>query len=481
MSEYKLFVQRIGLVGITNILVAISSLILLPILTKNFSIGEYGIWVQITTTIGLMPNIATLGLPYTMVRFLSAEKDENRIREGFYSISAVVLVSTFIISVLMFIFAQNIANGILGGDVQLAMVLAVIIFFACLNAFLLNYFRTFQQMKRYSIFLLIQTYLGVFIVSYFALMGFSIYTAALGLLAANITTLIVMLPFIISNIGFKIPKFSNMREYLSFGLPTVPSNLSYWITDSSDRYVIGIFLGTAFVGYYSPGYTLGNIIMLILAPFTLLLPSVLPKYYEDNNMEQVDVFLKYSLKYFLLVAIPSAVGLSLLSKPILNILTTTEIAANGYLITPFVALSAILIGIYGITSNILVLEKKTKIIGTVWIICAILNLGLNIIMVPYLGILGAAAVTLISYVVAFSIMLYYSNKFFTFDFNVKFIIKSIISSILIAVIIILSRPEGILNIAIVVVVCAAVYFASIILLKGVEKSEFKFFKNMLNE
>jgi len=200
----------------------------------------------------------------------------------------------------------------------------------------------------------------IVIVSIFTIKGFGIYMASIGLLIAYLATFFVMLSFIISDIGFKIPKLKNLREYLSFGLPTVPGILSYWIIDSSDRYIIGILLGTAFVGYYSPGYTLGTVILLILAPFSFLLPSVLPKYYDENNKEKVSIFLKYSLKYFLLIAIPAAFGLSLLSKPILMILTTPEIALNGYMITPFVALSAILYGIYGIISNIIVLEKKTK-------------------------------------------------------------------------------------------------------------------------
>ena len=82
---------------------------------------------------------------------------------------------------------------------------------------------------------------------------------------------------------------------------------------------------------------------MILAPFSILLPSVLPKYYDENNIEKVRIFLKYSMKYFLLIAIPSAFGLSILSKPILLILTTPEIALNGYLITPFVAFKRIVI------------------------------------------------------------------------------------------------------------------------------------------
>lgn len=471
--------QRIGLVGVTNILIALSSLILLPIMTKSFSISDYGIWVQINTTISLIPNIAALGLPYTMVRFLSAEKDKEKIQEGFYSITSIVLASTFIISTLLFIFSKSIAAALFNGDVNIAVLLSVIVFLACLNALLLNFFRTFQQMKRYSIFLLIQTYLGVFIVSYFAIKGFNIYTAALGLLIANLVTFFIMALFIISNIGFKIPKFKNMREYLSFGLPTIPGNLSSWIVDSSDRYVIGIFLGTAFVGYYSPGYTLGNIIMMLLAPFSLLLPSVLPKYYDNGEIEKVKTFLKYSLKYFLLIAIPSAFGLSMLSKPILMILTTQEIALNGYLITPFVALSAILFGVYAIISNIIVLEKKTGITGAIWIVAAVLNLGLNILFVPYFGILGAAAITLIAYGTAFILTLLYSVKFFDFDFDLVFIIKSVVASILMSTIIILINPYGILNVLITVIICTIVYTSLLLILKGIKKEEFKFFNEML--
>ena len=78
MSEYVRFIQRIGLVGLTNILISLSSLIFIPIITKSFTTAEYGMWAQVNTTIALVPNIANLGLPYTMVRFLSAEKDKEK-------------------------------------------------------------------------------------------------------------------------------------------------------------------------------------------------------------------------------------------------------------------------------------------------------------------------------------------------------------------------------------------------------------------
>ena len=57
------FIQRIGLVGLTNILISLSSLIFIPIITKSFTTAEYGMWAQVNTTIALVPNIANLGLP----------------------------------------------------------------------------------------------------------------------------------------------------------------------------------------------------------------------------------------------------------------------------------------------------------------------------------------------------------------------------------------------------------------------------------
>ena len=334
-------------------------------------------------------------------------------------------------------------------------------------------------MKKYSIFLLLQTYLGVFIVSYFAINEFDIYMAAVGLLIANIITFIVMFAFVILSIGFKIPKFKKMRGYLSFGLPTIPGNLSTWIVNASDRYVIGIFLGAAYVGYYSPGYTLGYFITMLMAPFSLLLPSILPQHYDENNIEKVVLFLKYSMKYFLLIAIPATFGLSILSKPILMILTTSEIALNGYLITPFAALSALLFGVYAIIGNVLVLEKKTQIIGTIWIIAAVLNLGLNILLVPYYGILAAALTTLIAYTIAFILTLKYSTKYVQFD--LIFILKSVTASILMTALIILINPQNLLNIIITVIISAAVYFGLIIILKGINNQEIILFKNMLSK
>ena len=93
------FIKRIGIVGIANILISISGLIFIPIITKSFSTADYGVWSQVNTFVSLVPNIVNLGLPYTMVRFLAAEKDKTIIKQSFYSMMLLVLASTIVMIV----------------------------------------------------------------------------------------------------------------------------------------------------------------------------------------------------------------------------------------------------------------------------------------------------------------------------------------------------------------------------------------------
>lgn len=479
LEEYKIFTQRIGLVGLTNIIVALSSLILLPILTKNLSSPDYGIWVQLLVTIELIPNVVLLGLPYTMVRFLAAEKNKLKIQEGFYSIAFVILFVSILVSILLYCFSNSLSNLLFNGNIQIAITLPILIFFSCLVLLLLNFFRTFQMMKVYSIFSFIQAYLALIFIYILLFSGYGLLGAVLGLLITKILILLLMFAIIVKRIGFQIPKFQNLREFLSFGLPTVPGNLSYWIVNSSDRYVIGLLMGIVFVAYYSPSYVLGNIIMMLISPLALLLPASLSENYDNKNVKEVKTILKYSLKYFLALGIPSVFGLSMLSKNILLILTTSEIATNGYFVTPYVALGVLFYGMYAIISHILVLEKKTKITGTIWIICAILNLVLNIILIPYFGILGAAFGTLISYLIAFILTVYYSFKYMKIRFDLAFISKSIIASVTMSILIILINPQGILMVIISILVGSAIYFAILIGLKGISTNEIRMFKSFL--
>jgi O-antigen/teichoic acid export membrane protein len=482
LNDYQQFARRIGLIGITNLLISLSGLLLLPILTKTLPIEDYGTYVQITVTIGLVPGIVMLGLPYTMVRFLAAAKAREEIQEGYYSIVGITVVTAGVTSLALFILAEPIAAALFDNRVAITRILAAIVFLECMNGLQFNYFRTFQQIKRYSGLTFFKTCLQLVLVGALVLAGYGILGATVGLFVTDLVLFLIMGILIVSEIGVVIPRFRNLREYLSFGLPTVPGNLSSWVVNSSDRYVIALFLGTAYVGYYSPGYTLGNVVSMFIAPLSFMLPAVLSKYYDDDNLSDVKTVLSYSMKYFLALAIPSVVGLSLLSKPLLTILSTPEIADQGYLITPFLALGGLLFGLYAIITQILVLEKKTGITGTIWIVAAVLNLGLNIIFVPRIGILGAAATTLVVYSLAFILSVYYSFKYLAFPVDGSFILKCLVAAAIMGVVVVIGGAQmsgGLVGIILLVGISALVYGAGLLVLRGFKKEEIRFFRGLL--
>jgi O-antigen/teichoic acid export membrane protein len=480
MMEHKLLVQRIGLVALMNILSNLGGIVLLPILSKNMPVEDYGIWAQVTVTVGLASIVILLGLPNSMVRFMAATRGKDDIKESFYSIFIVVLLMGLLASILFIYFSVPLSNALFGGNLFVTRILPLIIFVETLNTILYTYFRTFQRMKIYSLFAFIGTYLGVGFAYFFVSAGYEIDGAVIGLFLSKIILFFIMFGLIAAEVGVAVPAFRNLRNYLAFGLPMVSSGLSDWVINSSDRYVISVFLGTAYVGYYSPGYLLGNLIIMFIQPLGCVLPVALSKHYDEDRGNLVEDILSRSLKYFLMLAIPATLGLSLLSKPILLVLSTPDIANQSYVITPFVALGMVFFGLTSIISNIITLVKRTKIYAITWFAAAILNLGLTILLVPVIGIVGAAAATLMAFIAAFLLMVNISRGLIRIAVDYKFLLKSVSASLIMASAIIIHSPVGLLDIIATIILCIAIYFAMLFLLRGIDADEMEFLKNIIH-
>ena len=212
---------------------------------------------------------------------------------------------------------------------------------------------------------------------------------------------------------------------------------------------------------------------LVAAPLATLLPPVLSKNYDDNNIADVRTILTYSLKYYAGIALPCVFALSVLSKPLLLVLTTQQIAANGYLVTPFVAAGTALIGVYSILVTIIALKKKTAVISTIWILCAALNFGLNLALIPYLGLVGAALTTFLAFLLAFVLTTHYSLRQFKFDVNAGFIVKSVFGSSIMALFLLVWNPSGLLSILLSIVLAAVIYLTILLVLRGFTIREIK--------
>uniref|UniRef100_UPI0034E21CCF oligosaccharide flippase family protein n=1 Tax=Methanothrix sp. TaxID=90426 RepID=UPI0034E21CCF len=441
MSEYKLLAQRIGLIGLANVLVNLSGIFLLPVLTKSLPVEDYGIWAQVNVTISLVSVIICLGLSASMVRFMAASSSREEIQECFYSILAVVMVSGLVASALIFYLAEPIAGALFNGNVAVTRALSVIVFLEAMNVLLFDFYRALQRMKLYALFSTSVVYLTIILAYWFVSSGKGIYGAVQGLAIAKLIILIIMFSLLVRHIGIRVPQFRRLMDYLSFGLPIVPASISSWVINSSDRYVIGVLLGTAWVGYYSPGYLLGSLVSIFIGPLNTVLPVALYRYYDRGDVESVETIMSLTIKYFLAVAIPAVFGLTFLSKPMLVMLSTPDIAEKSYLITPIVAVGMIFLGIASVMSNVIYIIKKTKISTKLYFIASIINLSFTFILVHFLQILGAAIATFLTFLFILIAIRYIVCKFVQVRIYYAFILKCFVASAVMTITIYIWPPE----------------------------------------
>ena len=234
----------------------------------------------------------------------------------------------------------------------------------------------------------------------------------------------------------------------------------------------------ASVGVYSASYGIGSIVSLFYGALSIILLPTLSRLYEANKIEEIKTHLKYLSKVYLMLTIPSAFGLTVLSKSLLSTLTTSEFI-SGFIIIPIIALATIFFNYGSMNGNVLIVYKKTKTFGLITIVSALINIVLNIILVPIIGISGAAIATLITFAFYMAANSMLSFKELSYDIDLRFISKSVISSIPMAFIVWKLNPYGAVSILIAVGIATGVYFGVLILLRGFTKEEYLFLKGFL--
>jgi len=480
MNPYKKYAKNVGLVTITNIISTLKGFILLPILTKALGTGLYGIWAQISVTISLIAPLCTLELGYAIIRFLGPEKDKRKISKGFSSIFVVTSLIGIAASLLLFIFSKSLAIAVFGG-VDAAFYIQIsasLIFLAAIDQIMVEYFMAFQQMERYAAFGILQTIGEAILTAYLVLSGFGLFGAIVSLLIVRAFASILGFLWITSETKISTPSFSVVKDYLPFSLPILPTAICYWLINLGDRYVIGYFMDAAAVGIYSASYGLGGLLTFFYYPLSAVLLPAITHSYEDNKILEVKTTLKYSLKFYLMFAIPSFFGLSVLSKSILTTLTTSEFV-EGYMIVSIIALATVLFNCSSINTNVLNLFKETKKVGIIYGASASINVIMNIILVPLIGIVGAAIATLVTFAVHLFVVSAISFKRISYDINIRFITKTIFASIPMAFVVWKLNPYGAVNILISIGVATGVYFGVLILLRGFTKEEYGFLRDIV--
>lgn len=478
---YTKFGQQVGYVIGANIAIQLLGFIQLPILTKRLGSALYGTWSLINVTIALIVSFTMLGFNSAIVRFLSAEKDKGKISEDFLSACCTVFVSGTVFSIFLFLLSDYLA-GFVFKDINSSYIklVSILILFNSLDTLTFTFFRMQRKMGLYTALNLSRNTLQVGLIALALLLGYKLTGAIVASIASGLLFCVINLLIILRQTGLHLPRFSNTKSYLRWGIPLTPNFAILWIIRVSDRYIVSYFLGVATAGIYSAACAIADCAAFILAPLGIILYPTIIKSYEEGNMSATRNYLKYSLKYFMMIAIPSAFGLAILAKPLLSILTKPEFVV-GNTIVPFIAFGAVLFGFYRICLYIIFLANKThltvRLLGT----SAILNIVLNIVLIPRLGILGAAIATFVAYGVLGILTLMVSRRYLRFDLSLPFMLKSVFSSAVMTVCVWLMHPQSIASVIISILVGVLIYFVVLLMVRGLSKEEIRFFINFLKD
>ena len=400
-SSSKKFIKNVLKYSPSSIIPALIGFITLPFLTKLFGPSIYGNYVLAITVVSILSLIVNTLWGTSIVRFHAFYKKKEELNSFYDTLIVGILLSVILISAVFLIILQLLKSGMDPYLYTLLLIGIPLFISTALISTLEQFLVAKEKASLYSFSIVFRSLVGFI----FGIILILIFESGInGLMVGYIFSYLIIIPFIYYKIfnGIFIGKSYSKdvkSKLIRYGLPLVISNLSAWILSTSDRYIINLFRGSFEVGIYSASYSISEYsLVLIWTLFKLSSYPAMVNIWENRGELETQKYISKVTRYYLLVGVPAAVGLSVLAIPIIKILTSPEYY-SGFIIIPFVAFGALLLGLQWWAQIGLLLHNKTGRLATIILVSGILNLVINFILVPQYGYIGAAISTLVSYFV----------------------------------------------------------------------------------
>jgi O-antigen/teichoic acid export membrane protein len=396
--------------------------LLLPLLTQYLSPSEYGIIAIVQVFISLF--LAFFGglncnIPRT---FFSLEHKRFSL---YMSALFVVLLFFFLFTVFLTIIYSLVGLPLFGLNLYWFLAMPVISCMSMSNLINLTLLRTQEKPYQYALWEISHTLLNL-LLSLILVIGFH---AGWEGRALGITVPLFLYGCLgmwaIARQGMLTRRWCwrDVKETFSVSIPLIPHALAAVVITLIDRLFISEMLGGKAVGIYSVGYQFGMVVMLFTEAF---LKAWQPWFYKklaadtfENNM----LIVRYTRLYLLILVI-GALVYAMLAQWLLPFVVDDRYLEAGSIILP-VVVSYIAFGAYQIFFPYLVYVKKTYVLTFISPLAALVNIILNLQLIPEYGIEGAAYATIASYMISCILVFGFANHFFPLPWFFKKILVSL--------------------------------------------------------
>lgn len=426
-SKIMQMINGMGILVLSNLVLKAASFFLLPLYTKYLTPDQLGVTDSITSISSFLFPILVFSFDSAFSAFYYDREDEEYKKKVFNTVFFFVLF-TSMVSIGLLIFAKPL-SVLLFDTEEYAFAFSISLVSIALNMWYLPFslvLRIQNRMLSFSIISVVTSLMMILLNIYF------VAELQLGYLAMILSTAIVhilqvVLFGFVSRAKIDLRQFDKklFRRMFKYALPMLPTTISNWILNLSDRYMLLYFKGEFEVGLYGIAFRFNNVINVITnAILTAYTTYAFASKNDDNAKEQ---YVKVLNAIFIILGFICFI-VALFSKEIVVLMTEKSYHSSYKLIGPllfgklFYTLSSIL-G-YGFAY-----AKKSKYFLYPSFIGMVLNVILNIILIPLYGGYAAAITTLIGYGVMMLVTYYLAQKVYPCPYEMKKII--ITSAILI--------------------------------------------------
>lgn len=377
----------------------IRGLVLIPLLSLFIGVEEYGAYVQVVGISILITYFFIFGLDNGYVQYIHKTDSPNKLYTallifGIASSAVGGILIAFGSNLLAIYTLQNEAFSILfllGG---------VYIPLHVLFRLVRGYFRANRRIKVYSAIEAVDVYISIGSIAFAVLVLETwIVGAFSAMILARMLIVIGTLVLIIQDGGIARPTLDGFIECFRFSIGTMGFTISQSLLDKGDRLLLGFFLGANAVGIYSAAYSIAYVILLYLRPLTASFFPEFSKLWDEDKIESVRSYSISGFRYLGILSIPSVVGLWIIGEDVLRLLSTQEIATAGAIPLVIISAGMFVRGIGEIYAQLFFATDRSEIPAIIQSMTVVLNIGLNLVLIPVLGILGAAVATLVSFTI----------------------------------------------------------------------------------
>lgn len=272
----------------------------------------------------------------------------------------------------------------------------------------------------------------------------------LGLIGGAAVVALADLPMILRMIAKGAVEQAQLRRLLAFGLPLTASFAFNFILAASDRMLVEYFLGSHAVGIYAVAYGIADraissvFLAVSLAAFPLAIRAL-----EQEGAEAARRQMHANGEMLLAVAVPSCAGLVAVADPLAGVMIGADYCGQAAEILPWIAVASLMAGLQvHYFDHAFHLGRRTGMFLLTVGPAAALNVALNLLLLPRLGLIGAVYATVASYLLAVAASAWLGRRVFPFPFPFRPLLRVVAATAaMVAVLTGGSFPAGPLGLA----------------------------------